>query len=61
MFVKNNTTGKFYIDSMEVTKSEYETRLADFWANCEPPEPDPDPELSAEQALDVIVGGAANA
>ena len=46
MFVKNNTTGKYYIDGVEVTAEEYETRLADFWANYVPPEPEADPELT---------------
>ena len=58
MFVKNNTTGKYYVDGAEVTKEEYETRLAEFWANYVPPEPDPNPELTDAEALEIILGGA---
>ena len=36
MFVKNNSTGKFYIDGLEVTENEYEVKLAEFWANYVP-------------------------
>lgn len=59
MFVKNNTTGKYYIGGVEVTKEEYETCLADFWANYVPPEPEADPELTDTEALDIILGGEA--
>lgn len=38
MFVKNNTTGKYYINDVEVTKEEYQTSLDDFWANYVPDE-----------------------
>lgn len=59
MFVKNNTTGKYYIDGVEVSPEEYETRLADFWANYVP-EPIPEPELTEiEQkalAYDILMG-----
>lgn len=59
MFVKNNTTGKYYIDGVEVTKEEYETRLADFWANYVPEEPETDPEITDTEALGIILGGEA--
>lgn len=58
MFVKNHTTGKYYIDGAEVTKEEYETRLADFWANYVPPEPEADPEITDTEALAILLGGA---
>lgn len=57
MFVKNNTTGKCYIDCVEVTPEEYESQKAEFWANYVPTEPDPDPELSDSEALAIILGG----
>ena len=59
MFVKNNTTGKFYVNGVEVSREEYETRLADFWANYVPPEPEPDPAISDTEALAIILGGGA--
>ena len=58
MFVKNNTTGKYSIDGIEVTKEEYGSRLADYWANYVPPEPDPDPELTDTEILEILLGGA---
>lgn len=56
MLVKNYTTGKCYADGVEVTKEEYESRVAEFRANYVPPEPDPDPELSGDEALSIIMG-----
>lgn len=57
MFVTNKTTGKYYIDGMEVTKEEYETRLADFWANYVPEEPEEDQEPTDNEALAILSGG----
>jgi hypothetical protein len=57
MFVKNNTTGKCYIDCVEVTPDEYESRKAEFWASHVPSETDPDPELTDSEALAIILGG----
>ena len=42
----------------EVTKEKYESRLADFWANYVPPEPEADPELTDTEALKILLGGA---
>ena len=58
MFVKNDTAGKYYIDGTEVTKEEYETKLADFWANFVPTEPEADPDLTDSEALAILMGGA---
>ncbi|MBE6948750.1 MAG: hypothetical protein E7456_02775 [Ruminococcaceae bacterium] len=58
MFVKNNTTGKYYIDGTEVTAGEYEIRLSDFWANFVPEEPEADPEITDSEALEILMGGA---
>lgn len=59
MFVRNNTTGKCYIDCVEVTLEEYESQKAAFWANYVPIEPDSDPELTDSEALAIIMGGNA--
>lgn len=58
MFVKNNTTGKYYIDGVEVSKEEYQSRLEEWRANYVPPEPEENPDLTADEALDIILGGA---
>lgn len=57
MFVTNETTGKYYIDGMEVTAEEYQIRLNEFKASYVPPEPDPDPELTDSEIISIILGG----
>lgn len=58
MFVWNRTMNKYFIDGEEVTKEEYESRMADFLANYVPPEPETDPELTDTEALEILLGGA---
>lgn len=59
MFVKNYTTGKCYVDGVEVSPEEYEAKLADFWENYVPPEPEPEELTETEQkakAYDILMG-----
>lgn len=42
---------------IEITEEEYSAHLAEIQAANQPEEPDPD-EISAEEALDIILGGA---